>query len=65
MSLEWMLETTVQSGNVKFAADRMKQWLAFFKMQHRQAVPFFESVKRIKDHQQLSEHIHAEIKKQG
>ena len=65
MSLEWMLETTVQSGNVKFAADRMKQWLAFFKMQHHQAVPFFESVKRIKDHQQLSEHIHAEIKKQG
>jgi tRNA-dihydrouridine synthase C len=63
--LQWMLDTTVQSGNIKFAADRMKQWLAFFKMQHTGAVDFFESIKRIKDHEQLGALIRSEIEKQG
>lgn len=63
--LQWMLDTTVQSGNIKFAADRMKQWLAFFKMQHTGAVDFFESIKRIKDHEQLGALIRSEIDKQG
>ena len=63
--LQWMLDTTVQSGNIKFAADRMKQWLAFFKMQHTGAVAFFESIKRIKDHEQLGALIRSEIEKQG
>jgi len=63
--LQWMLDTTVQSGNIKFAADRMKQWLAFFKMQHTGAVDFFESIKRIKDYEQLGALIRSEIEKQG
>jgi len=63
--LQWMLDTTVQSGNIKFAADRIKQWLAFFKMQHTGAVDFFESIKRIRDHEQLGALIRSEIEKQG
>ncbi|MFY0641829.1 MAG: tRNA-dihydrouridine synthase [Bermanella sp.] len=59
--LLWMLNTTVDSGNVKFAADRMKQWLAFFKMRHACAELFFEKAKRIKNHNELRQLIHLEI----
>lgn len=60
--LLWMLNTTVDSGNIKFAADRMKQWLAFFKMRHVSAEVFFEKIKRIKDHTELKHLLHTEIK---
>ncbi|MGR6873407.1 tRNA dihydrouridine synthase [Pseudomonas sp. HK3] len=59
--LLWMLDTTVKAGNAKFSADRIKQWLAFFKMQHTAAGIFFEKAKRLKHHEDLSKLINAEI----
>lgn len=59
--LQWMLNTTVESGNIKFAADRIKQWLAFFKMQHQPASAFFEQAKCIKRHEDLSVLIQSEM----
>lgn len=59
--LLWMLDTTVESGNIKFAADRIKQWLTFFKMKHDSAQRFFEQVKRVKQHQDMREFIIQEI----
>ena len=59
--LLWMLDTTVASGNVKFAADRMKQWLAFFKMRHTCAEVFFEKIKRVKNHNELKQLIAKEL----
>lgn len=59
--LLWMLHSSVASGNVKFAADRIKQWLAFFKMRHVAAEVFFERVKRLKNHKDLEQLIQAEI----
>ena len=59
--LLWMLQQTVQAGNVKFAADRVKQWLAFFKIRHSSAEVFFEKVKRLKHHKDMEAQIHEEI----
>jgi tRNA-dihydrouridine synthase C len=59
--LLWMLNSSVTSGNVKFAADRIKQWLAFFKMRHTAAAIFFDKVKRLKNHKDLELLIQAEI----
>lgn len=59
--LLWMLHSSVDSGNVKFAADRIKQWLAFFKMRHLSAERFFEKIKRLKHHTDLEQSIKAEL----
>ena len=59
--LLWMLRTTVDGGNIKFAADRIKQWLAFFKMQHVEASEFFEKAKRLKHHEEMEKLISSEI----
>lgn len=59
--LLWMLQSSVDSGNVKFAADRIKQWLAFFKMRHTAAEIFFEKIKRLKHHRDLEQSIREEL----
>lgn len=51
--LLWMLDATVESGNIKFAADRIKQWLTFLKMKHETAQIFFDKAKRIKHHTEM------------
>ena len=59
--LVWMLDATVNGGNLKFADDRIKQWLSFFKMQHADAHVFFEKAKRVKHHQSMRELLLQEI----
>ena len=39
----------------------MKQWLAFFKMQHVSAEAFFEKIKRVKNHNELKQLITKEL----
>ncbi|GAA6135909.1 tRNA dihydrouridine(16) synthase DusC [Oceaniserpentilla sp. 4NH20-0058] len=53
--LIWMLDATVAGGNTKFAGDRIKQWLTFLKIQHKEAQSFFNTAKRVKHHQNMRE----------
>ncbi len=57
----WMIQETIDCGNSKFSAGRIKQWLVYFKKSYPQADVFFDRAKRIKTSLQMIELIEQEI----
>ncbi len=57
----WMIQETIDCGNTKFSAGRIKQWLVYFQRSYPQATPFFQEAKRIKTSLQMIELIEREI----
>lgn len=59
--LLWMINSTQAAGNIKFAADRIKQWLSYLKIVYPQAQALFLEVKRFKTTQQMTQKLQSEI----
>ncbi len=59
--LLWMINSTKEVGNIKFAADRIKQWLAYLKINYPQADVLFLKVKRLKTTVQMVQKLKEEI----
>jgi tRNA-dihydrouridine synthase C len=57
----WMINTTMEAGNIRFAADRIKQWLAYLKIIYPQAESLFLEVKRFKTPEQMIQKLEEEI----
>ena len=61
--LLWMINSTQAAGNIKYAADRIKQWLAYLKIIYPQAETLFLDVKRFKTSEQMTQKLKDEITK--
>ena len=59
--LMWMINITMETGNAKFAADRIKQWLAYLKLAYPQADILFQEVKRYKKTEQMLQKLEEEL----
>ncbi len=59
--LMWMINITMETGNAKFAADRIKQWLAYLKLAYPQADVLFQEVKRYKKTEQMLQKLEDEL----
>ena len=59
--LLWMINITMDTGNIKFAADRIKQWLAYLKLAYPQADVLFQEVKRYKKPEQMLQKLEEEL----
>jgi len=60
----WMIQETIDCGNNKFAAGRIKQWLVYFQKSYPQAIEFFQQAKRIKTSLQMIDLLEQEISNQ-
>lgn len=60
-NLLWMINITMDTGNSKFAADRIKQWLAYLKLAYPQADALFQEVKRYKKAEQMVQKLQDEV----
>lgn len=59
--LLWMLDATLAAGNLRYAPDRIKQWLAYLKKQYLPAQAFFEKIRTLKQPLQIRDMIIAEL----
>ncbi|MEY8264302.1 MAG: tRNA-dihydrouridine synthase [Bermanella sp.] len=56
-----MIRETIDCGNSKFAAGRIKQWLVYLQRGYPEASPFFQRAKRVKTSLQMIELLKQEI----
>ncbi len=59
----WMINHTIEGGNQKFAANRIKQWLSYFRSSYPQADGFFQKAIRLKTARQMIDLLESELLK--